>query len=102
MKSVIVQHENVRPHSARLTLQTIQKIGRELLSHPSYSPNLALSEYDLLGSLKDHLRGYHHDTDEAVRSWLRGAGTDFYYRSIRKTLKRWKKCTDRDGYFVGK
>jgi hypothetical protein len=37
-----------------------------------------------LGPLKDHLRGHHYQTDEAVqeavRSWLRGAGTDFYRR----------------------
>jgi nucleoside-specific outer membrane channel protein Tsx len=42
---------------------------------------LASSDYHLFGPLKDHLRGDHYETDEAVqeamRSWLRGAGTDF-------------------------
>jgi hypothetical protein len=43
-----------------------------------------LSDYHLFGLLKDHPRGHHYETDEAVqeavRSWLRGAGTDFYRR----------------------
>jgi hypothetical protein len=48
------------------------------------------SDYHLFGHLKDHLRGHHYETDEAVqeavRSRLRGAGTDFYRRSIFKIL----------------
>jgi hypothetical protein len=35
-----------------------------------------------------------------VRSWLRGAGTDFYCRGIFKILQRWQKWKDRDGDFV--
>jgi hypothetical protein len=78
----------------------------ELLSHPPYSPDLVPSENHLFGSLKDHLRGHHYKTDkavqEAVQSWSRGAGTDFYCRGIFKILQRWHKCTDRDVEFVEK
>jgi transposase len=82
-KTVILQHDNAKPHTARLTLQTIQKNGWELLPHPAYSPDLIPSDYHL----KDHLRGQHYVTDEAVqeavRSWLQRAGTtDFYRRGI--------------------
>jgi hypothetical protein len=91
-KTVILQH-NARPLTARLTLQTIQKNGWELPSHPPYSPDLTPSDYHLFGPLKDHLRGHHYETDEAVqeavRSWLRGAGTDFNRRGIFKVLHRW-------------
>jgi hypothetical protein len=55
----------------------------ELLSHPSYSPDLAPSHYHLFGPLKDHLRGHH---------WLRGAGTDFCHRGTIKILQRWRFC----------
>jgi len=61
---------------------------------------LAPSDYYLFGPLKDHLRCHHYDTDEAVQeavwSWLRGAGTDFCRRSMFKILKRWQKCVNRD------
>jgi histone-lysine N-methyltransferase SETMAR len=94
-KTVILQYDNARSHTARLTLQTIQKKGCELLSHPPYSPDLAPLNYHLFGPLKDHLRGHHYETDEAVqeavRSCLRGAGTDFYLRGIFKILQRWQK-----------
>jgi transposase len=65
-----------------------------------------LSDYYSFGPLKGHLRGHHCETDEAVqeavRSWLRGAGTVFYRRGIFKNLQRWQKCVDRDGDFVAK
>jgi transposase len=98
-KTVILQHDNAGHHTAGLTLQTIQKNGWELLSHPFYSPDLAPSDYHLFDPLKEHLRGHHCETDEAdqeaVRSWLRGAGTDLYSRDIFKILQRWQKCIDR-------
>jgi len=73
-KTVILLHDNVRPRTAHLTLQTIQNNSWELLSHPSYNPDLASSDYCVLGPLKDHLKGHHYETDkavqEAVQSWL--------------------------------
>jgi hypothetical protein len=49
-----------------ICFQTIQKNSWELLFHPSYSLDLTPSDYHLFKPLKDHLRGHHHDTDEAV------------------------------------
>jgi len=103
---VFLQRDNARPHTARLTLQTIEKNHWELLSHQPSIPDLSPSDYRLFGSLKDRLRGLHYDTDEAVqeavRNWLGGAGTDFYRRGIFKILQRWKRCWDRDGDFIEK
>jgi histone-lysine N-methyltransferase SETMAR len=70
-KTVILQHDNARPYTTCLTLQIIQNNGWELLSHPPYSPALAPSGYHLFGLLKDHLRGHHDKTDEAVQEALR-------------------------------
>jgi histone-lysine N-methyltransferase SETMAR len=66
-KTVILRHEKSRPHTARLTLQTFQKNGWELLSHPPYSLDFAPSDYHLFGPFKDPLRGHHYETDEAVQ-----------------------------------
>jgi hypothetical protein len=51
---------------SRLILQTIQKSSWELLSHPPYNPDLVPSDNHFFGHLKDHLRGHHYETDEAV------------------------------------
>jgi hypothetical protein len=76
------------------------------LSHPPYSPDLAPSDYHLFGTLKAHLKCHHYETNEAVqeavRSWLRDAGTDFYRRGIFKILHRRQNCIDRDGDFAEK
>jgi hypothetical protein len=89
-----------------MTLQTIHNYGWILLSHPPYSTDLAPSDYHLFGPLKDHLNCHHYETDEAIQeavgSWLHGAGPDFYRRGIFKILQRWQKCIDRDGDFVEK
>jgi histone-lysine N-methyltransferase SETMAR len=64
---VLRQHDNARPHTAYLTLQTIQKNTWELLFNPPYNPDLAPSDCHLFGPLKAHLRGHHYQTDEAVQ-----------------------------------
>ena len=56
-------------------------MGWEVLPHPYYSPDLALSDYQLFGFVKDQLRGQRYWTTEtiqqAVRQCLRMAGTEF-------------------------
>jgi hypothetical protein len=66
---------------------------------------LAPTDYHWFGLLKEDLRGHHYQTDaveEAVWSWLQGAGTDFYHRSIFNILHCWQKCIDQGGDFVEK
>jgi histone-lysine N-methyltransferase SETMAR len=38
---VLLLHDNVRPHTDIHTVQTLVKLGFEVLDHPAYSPNLA-------------------------------------------------------------
>jgi len=97
----IILHNNARPHAARLTSEAIAKMGWEVPPHPSYSPDLAPSDYHLFGFVKDQLRGQRYETTEAikkaVRQCLRMAGTEFYRRGIFKLPERWKKCVQRSG-----
>ena len=94
------------PHAACLTSEAIAKMGWEVLPHPSYSPDLAPSDYHLFGSVKDQLRGQRYETTEAiqkaVRQCLRKAGTEFYRRGIFKLPERWEKCVQRSGDHVEK
>ena len=94
------------PHAARLTSEAIAKMGWEVLPHPSYSPDLAPSDYHLFGFVKDQLRGQRYETMEAiqkaVRQCLRMAGTEFYRRGIFKLPERWEKCVQRSDDYVEK
>jgi hypothetical protein len=105
-RNIIILHDNARPHAARLTSEAIAKMGWEVLPHPSYSPDLAPSDYHLFGFVKDQLRGQRYETTEAiqkaVRQCLRMAGTEFYRRGIFKLPERWEKCVQRSGDCVEK
>jgi histone-lysine N-methyltransferase SETMAR len=50
-------HDNARPHTAIHTVQTLVKLGFEVLAHSAYSPDLTPSDYHFFGPLKDALRG---------------------------------------------
>ena len=84
----------------------LQRWGGEVLPHPSYSTDLAPSDYHLFGFVKDQLRGQRYETTEAiqtaVRQCLRMAGTEFYRRGIFKLPERWEKSVQRSGDYVEK
>ena len=89
-KGVILHHDNARPHTAAQTVQTINNLGWELLPHPSYSPDLAPSDFHLFGPLKEFTRGTKFESDVEVKSvvsdWLRHQSKDFYGEGIRNSL----------------
>ncbi|PNF38942.1 hypothetical protein B7P43_G07033 [Cryptotermes secundus] len=103
-RNFIILHDNTRPHAARLTLEAIAKMGWEILPHPSYSPDLAPSDYNLFGFVKYQLRGQRFETREAiqkaVRQCVRMAGTEFYRREIFKLRERWEKRLQKSGDYV--
>jgi histone-lysine N-methyltransferase SETMAR len=50
--SVCFLQDNFRPHTATLTTATLLKLKWDVLPHPPYSPDLAPSDYHLLGPMK--------------------------------------------------
>jgi len=68
-------------------------MGLEVLPHPSYSPDLAPSDYHLFGFVKDQLCLQLYETTEAIQKavcqCLRMAGTEFYRWGIFKLPERW-------------
>jgi len=53
----VVFHYNVRPHTSLMTRQKLRELGWEVLMHPPYSLDLALSNYHLFRSLQNSLDG---------------------------------------------
>ncbi|KAJ4436609.1 hypothetical protein ANN_16643 [Periplaneta americana] len=104
-KEIILQHDNAWPHTDRVTVEKIRTSGWETLPQCPYSPDLALSDYHLFGSV-EQLRGQRYETLEdirkAVRQCLQEAGTDFYRKGIFEITERWEKCVQRNGDYVEK
>jgi len=55
--TVLLQHDNARPHTSLKTVEHIVNLGWTVVPHTPYSPDLVPSDFHLLGPMKDGLRG---------------------------------------------
>lgn len=105
-RSAILLQDNARPHTARLTLDTISELGWEVLEHPPYSPDLSPCDYHMFGPLKEALGGQRFNTDdeveEFVRTWLSELPKEFFDTGIKKLPERWTKCVTSEGKYIEK
>ena len=85
---VLLHHDNARPHVAKATIETVNKLGFEVLEHPAYSPDLAPSDYHFFPPLKDALRGRKFSFNEAVHKWLCDQPKTFFSHGIHKLVDR--------------
>ena len=73
-KSVVLLHDNARPHIAAHTAETLRKLKFKVMAHPPYSPDLAPSDYHLFGPLEKAIRGRRftsdHEVKKAGHAWL--------------------------------
>ena len=103
---ILLQHDNARPHAALRTQEAIHKLGWTVLPHPSYSPDLAPSDYHLFGKLKESLLGNHYasvdEVKRGVRTWIRQTPAAFFEKGIMDLVPRWQKCIASDGDYVEK
>jgi hypothetical protein len=92
----LMQHDNARPHTSLRTMGHVAQFGWTVLPHPPYSPDLAPSDFRLLGPMKSGIHGQHFpDVDAviaAVRKWVASAGANFYERSLQALVHRWRNC----------
>jgi histone-lysine N-methyltransferase SETMAR len=54
---ILLQCNSAQPHTSFRTQEAIAKLGWTILSHPPYSPDLAPSDFNLFGALKDAIQG---------------------------------------------
>jgi transposase len=103
---LLLLHDNVRPHTANKTNETLRNFKWEILEHPTYSPDLARSDFHLHGSLKHDLSAEHFPDDEAVErevtAWLRQQPKGFYAAGFQGLVKRWEKSLNVQGDYVEK
>ncbi|XP_066123625.1 intron Large complex component GCFC2 isoform X4 [Saccopteryx bilineata] len=64
----ILLHDNARPHVAQVVKAALQKLEWEVLKHPPYSPDLALTDYHLFRSLSNHMKGVTFDNKEVLKT----------------------------------
>jgi len=73
--------------------------------HPTYSPDLAPSEYHLFSNLKTWLatqRFKEVELQAGVNEWLKSQAAAFYDDGINKTVHRYDKCLNLNAEYVEK
>lgn len=103
-KGIILQQDNARPHTAKVTKDTLMDFSWEILPHPPYSPDLAPSDYHLFRSLERFIRGKTFDSKEDIDKFLskffRSKTREFYTKGIEALPTRWTKVIDNRGEYV--
>ena len=97
-------HDNAPAHRVLATQKKLAYLGLQCVDHPSYSPNLAPSDYHLFSGLKKQLKGRHFSSDAevtaAAETWLDGQPSEFFLSGLQKLKQRAKKFTDLRGEYV--
>lgn len=85
-KSVVMQHDNARPHVVITTQQKLVELAWKILPHPSYGPKIAPSDYHLFRPLQHFLNdksfNFVADVDKALQQFFRCKSKFLYERGI--------------------
>ncbi|GFT08649.1 mariner Mos1 transposase [Trichonephila clavipes] len=100
---VILQHDNARPHVAKVVKTYLETLKWEVLPHLLYSPDLAPSDYDLFRSMAHGLADQHFRSYENVKnwinSWIASKDNQFFQRGIPTLPERREKVVASDGQY---
>ena len=106
-KTWILHQDNARPHTAKFTLEYMEKHDIAVLPHPPYSPDLAPCDYWLFPTLKKHLRGKRFESifeiQRAVQNFFNTIPSHEFEKTIlQKWEERLKLCVKNDGRYFEK
>ena len=102
-EKVILQHDNAQPHVAKPFKNYLETLKWEILPHPPYSPDIALSDYYFFRSMAHGLadqqfRSY-EDIETWLDSWIASKDEHFHRNGIRALPERWAKVVANDGQY---
>lgn len=71
-KTIIFHRNNARAHESTCAMKKLRDFKYEVLNHPSYSPDLAPSDFYLLPNLKKFLAGKRFSSNEDAIAAVEG------------------------------
>ena len=101
--SVVLLHDNARPHTAARTQALLQKFRWDLFDHTPYSPDLAPSDFHLFSQMKVWLGTQrlrvktNQELMDGVKDLLSSQPATFYHAGIVKLVSRYDKCLNSEG-----
>ena len=80
------------------------ELGWTVLPHPSYSPDLAPTDYHLFLSISNHLQEKELDEEWELKKFLQdffsSKSQEFYANGILSLPKRWQQVLDNNGAYI--
>ena len=87
-------------------MDVVEQNGYELILHPTYSLDLAPSDYFLFPNLKKDIRGRHFQSNievvAAVEEWVRDKDHGFFSSGLMALEHHWSKCIILEGNYIKK
>jgi len=93
-------HDIALAPRALATQKKLAYLGFQCFDHPSYSLDLAPSNYHLFPGLKKQLKGRHFSSNvvtAAAETWLDGQPSEFFLSGLQMLEQRAKKCIELHG-----
>ena len=85
-RGVLLLQDNAPAHKSQVAMTAATECKFEILPHPPYFPDMALSDFYLFPKLKSHLRGTHYESNEdvieAVNEYLGDQEKAFYFEGM--------------------
>ena len=92
LDKMIFQHDNARSNVTKVVKETLEAFSWDVLPHPSYSPDIAPSDYHLFRSMVHGLAEQHFTSNKEAKNWVNSqiASKDegFFKRGIRMLPER--------------
>lgn len=101
LHAIKLHHDNAKPHQAKDTKEFLQQQGVITMPHPSYSPDLAPSDFWLFGYLKQQLGTYSDSKSlkQAVTKTLRNIPQDTFAKVFNQWVERMELCVANQGNY---
>ena len=103
-KQHLLPSGNARPHVSLMTRQKLLQLGWEVLIHPSYSPDVAPSDFHLFCYLQNSLNGKNFNSLEDCKRHLEQffAQKDkmFCEDGITELSEKWQKVVEQNGEHI--
>ena len=105
-KGILLQQDNASLYTCKIAMDAVERNGYQLIPHPTYSPDLAPSDYFIFPNLKKDIRGRHFRSNEevvaAVEEWVRDKDPVFFSSGLMALEHRWSKSIILEDNYIEK
>jgi transposase len=88
----LLHHDNAPTHAALLTRRFLTNNNMTEVPHPSYSPDLAPSDFSLFPKLKMKLKGRRFQTVEEIQAESQAVLNTLGENCFQECFKNWQRC----------